>query len=94
MRIEGATHAVMCETDIEHLLASCLKEGHIIVIDTVRIHKEQKVCELMEASGWFQPCGYPVSAARSWFDFSGNYCSGTLLTEDVGSFEAHHMRTL
>jgi transposase len=51
MSIEGSAHARTCEIDVEHFLVSSLKEGQIVVMDTLRIHKGRKVRELSEACG-------------------------------------------
>jgi transposase len=51
MSIEGYTHAISCEIDVEHVFVLCLKEGQIIVIDTLSVYKGRNMRELSEACG-------------------------------------------
>jgi hypothetical protein len=51
MSSEGSAHARICERDVEHFLVSSLKEGQIVVMDTLHSHKGRNVRELSEACG-------------------------------------------
>jgi transposase len=48
---EGSAHAILFEIYSEHFLVPSLKEGQIVVMDTLSIHKGRKVRELIEACG-------------------------------------------
>jgi transposase len=51
MRSEGSAHARTGERDVEHVLIPSLKEGQIVGMDTLRIHKGRNMRELSEACG-------------------------------------------
>ena len=51
MSIEGATDGAAFETYVEHFLLPTLKEGQIVVMDNLQVHKSLKVRELIEGAG-------------------------------------------
>jgi transposase len=51
MSVEGATDGVAFQTYVEHFLAPTLKEGQIVVMDNLQVHKSKQVRELIEARG-------------------------------------------
>jgi transposase len=51
MSVEGATDGVAFETYIEHFLVPTLKDGQIVVMDNLQVHKSKKVRELIEEAG-------------------------------------------
>jgi transposase len=51
MIIEGAANAEIFEIYIEQILAPSLKEGQVVILDNLSIHKGQRVRELIEARG-------------------------------------------
>ncbi len=51
MSVEGATDAAAFETYIEHFLAPTLKEGQVVVMDNLQVHKSKRVRELIEDVG-------------------------------------------
>lgn len=48
MSFEGATDGVAFETYVEHFLAPTLKEGEIVVMDNLQVHKSSRVRDLIE----------------------------------------------
>jgi len=51
MSVEGATDAVAFETYVKHFLAPTLKEGQVVVMDNLQVHKSARVRELIEGAG-------------------------------------------
>jgi hypothetical protein len=52
MSIEGATDGAAFETYyVEHFLAPTLKEGQIVVMDNLQVHKSKRVRQLIEDAG-------------------------------------------
>jgi transposase len=51
MSVEGATDAVAFEAYVEHFLAPTLKEGQVMVMDNLQVHKSARVKELIEEAG-------------------------------------------
>ncbi len=51
MLIEGAANTEIFEIYVEQILVPSLKKGQIVLMDNLRIHKGQKVRELIEARG-------------------------------------------
>ena len=51
MSVEGATDAVAFEAYVEHFLAPTLKEGQVVVMDNLQVHKSARVKELIEEAG-------------------------------------------
>jgi transposase len=51
MIIEGAANAEIFEIYIEQILAPSLKEGQVVILDNLSIHKRQRVRKLIEARG-------------------------------------------
>jgi transposase len=51
MSVEGATDGAAFETYIEHFLLPTLKEGQIVVMDNLQVHKSLKVRKLIEGAG-------------------------------------------
>ena len=49
--VEGATDGAAFETYVEHFLAPTLKEGQIVVMDNLQVHKSARVRELIEGAG-------------------------------------------
>ena len=49
MSVEGATDGAAFETYVEHFLAPSLKEGQVVVMDNLQVHKSLRVKELIEA---------------------------------------------
>ncbi len=48
---EGAADGAAFETYVEHFLAPTLKEGQIVVMDNLQVHKSARVRELIEGAG-------------------------------------------
>ncbi len=48
---EGAADGAAFETYVEHFLAPTLKEGQIVVMDNLQVHKSAGVRELIEDAG-------------------------------------------
>jgi transposase len=62
MRSEGSVHVRTCKLYVEHVLVPCLKEGQIIGMEMLRIHKGRNVRERSEACGcqvFFLPASSP-----------------------------------
>jgi transposase len=60
--LDGAANGELFELYVEQFLAPSLKSGQIVIMDNLRIHKRQKVRELIEARGcqlWFLPAYSP-----------------------------------
>ncbi len=51
MSVEGATDGATFETYVEHFLAPTLREGQIVVMDNLQVHKGRRVKELIESAG-------------------------------------------
>lgn len=51
MSFEGATDALAFETYVEHFLAPSLKEGQIVVMDNLQVHKSSRARDLIERAG-------------------------------------------
>jgi transposase len=51
MTIEGATDALAFEAYVEHFLAPSLREGQVVVLDSLGAHRTEKVRELIERRG-------------------------------------------
>lgn len=51
MIIEGAANAVAFETYVEHLLVPSRRQGQVVVMDNLRVHKSARVRHLIEAVG-------------------------------------------
>ena len=51
MSVEGSTDAAAFETYIEHFLAPTLKDGQVMVMDNLQVHKSRRVKEIIEGAG-------------------------------------------
>jgi transposase len=51
MSVEGATDGAAFQTYVEHFLAPTLKNGQIVVMDNLQVHKSLRVRELIEDAG-------------------------------------------
>jgi transposase len=51
MSVEGATDGAAFETYVEHFLVPTLKEGQVVVMDNLQVHKSLMVRELIEDTG-------------------------------------------
>ncbi len=51
MSVEGATDAAAFETYVEHFLVPTLKDGQVVVMDNLQVHKSRRVKELIEGAG-------------------------------------------
>jgi transposase len=51
MSFEGATDGAAFETYVEHFLAPTLKEGEVVVMDNLQVHKSSRVRDLIERAG-------------------------------------------
>jgi transposase len=51
MSVEGATDGAAFETYIEHFLAPTLKDGQVVVMANLQVHKSQRVKEIIEGAG-------------------------------------------
>lgn len=51
MSVEGSTDGAAFETYVEHFLAPTLKDGQVVVMDNLQVHKSLRVKELIEARG-------------------------------------------
>ncbi len=51
MSFEGATDGAAFETYVEHFLVPILKEGQVVVMDNLQVHKSLRVRELIEGAG-------------------------------------------
>jgi transposase len=51
MNLEGATDGAAFEVYVEHFLVPTLKQGQIVVMDNLQVHKMKRVRELVEGAG-------------------------------------------
>ncbi len=51
MSVESATDAAAFETYVEHFLVPTLKDGQVVVMDNLQVHKSLRVKELIEEAG-------------------------------------------
>ena len=51
MSVEGPTDGAAFETYIEHFLLPTLKDGQVVVMDNLQVHKSKRVRELIEGRG-------------------------------------------
>ncbi len=51
MSFEGATDGAAFEAYVEHFLAPTLKEGEVVVMDNLQVHKSSRVRDLIERAG-------------------------------------------
>jgi transposase len=51
MSVEGATDGAAFETYVRHFLAPTLKEGQLVVMDNLQVHKSLRVKDLIEGAG-------------------------------------------
>ena len=51
MSVEGATDGAAFEAYVEHFLVPTLREGRIVVMDNLQVHKMKRVRELIEGAG-------------------------------------------
>ena len=51
MSVEGATDGAAFESYVKHFLAPTLKDGQVVVMDNLQVHKSARVKELIEATG-------------------------------------------
>lgn len=51
MSVEGATEAKAFETYVQYFLLPTLKEGQIVVMDNLQVHKSARVKEIIEGVG-------------------------------------------
>jgi transposase len=51
MSVEGATDGAAFETYVRHFLAPPLKEGQLVVMDNLQVHKSLRVKDLIEGAG-------------------------------------------
>jgi len=51
MSVEGATDGAAFETYVKHFLVPTLKEGQVVVMDNLQVHKSTKVRKLVESAG-------------------------------------------
>jgi transposase len=51
MSVEGATDGVAFEAYVKHFLVPTLKEGQVVVMDNLQVHKSTKVRKLVEDAG-------------------------------------------
>jgi transposase len=51
LRIEGAVNSEVFALYVQHLLAPCLRPGHLVLLDNVKFHYAPKAIELIEAAG-------------------------------------------
>ena len=51
MSVEGATDGAAFEAYVEHFLVPTLREGHVVVMDNLQVHKMKRVRELIEGAG-------------------------------------------
>ena len=49
--LEGAVDTLAFETYVEHVLAPSLKPGQVVVLDNLRVHKGERVCQAIEGRG-------------------------------------------
>jgi transposase len=51
MSVEGATDGAAFEAYVKHFLLPTLKEGQMIIMDNLQVHKSTKVRKLVESAG-------------------------------------------
>ena len=51
MSVEGATDGAAFEAYVKHFLVPTLKEGQVVVMDNLQVHKSKKVRKLIEGAG-------------------------------------------
>jgi transposase len=51
MSVEGATDGAAFETYVKHFLVPTLKEGQVVVMDNLQVHKSRRVEDLIEGAG-------------------------------------------
>ena len=51
MSVEGATDGAAFETYVKHFLVPTLKEGQVVVMDNLQVHKSTRVRSLIEGAG-------------------------------------------
>lgn len=51
MSVEGATDGAAFETYLKHFLLPTLKEGQVVVMDNLQVHKSTRVRKLIESVG-------------------------------------------
>jgi transposase len=51
MSVEGATDGAAFETYVGHFLVPTLKEGQVVVMDNLQVHKSTRVKHLIEGAG-------------------------------------------
>ena len=51
MNVEGATDGAAFEIYVEHFLAPTLKDGQVVVLDNLQVHKSTRVRKLIEEAG-------------------------------------------
>ena len=51
MSVEGATDGAAFEAYVKHFLLPTFKEGQMIIMDNLQVHKSTKVCKLVESAG-------------------------------------------
>jgi transposase len=51
MSVEGATDGAAFEAYVKHFLVPTLKEGQVVVMDNLQVHKSTKVRKLVEDAG-------------------------------------------
>lgn len=49
--VEGGLNGAVFETYLERMLVPTLGEGDVVVMDNLRLHKSEKVAELIESVG-------------------------------------------
>ena len=89
MSVEGATDGAAFEAYVKHFLLPNLKEGQVVVMDNLQVHKSKKVGKLIESVGasvLFLP---PYSP-----DFSPIEEAFSKIKAILGSIEARTQQTL
>jgi transposase len=51
MSVEGATDGAAFEAYVKHFLVPTLKEGQVVIMDNLQVHKSTKVRKLVESAG-------------------------------------------
>ncbi len=51
MSAEGATDGAAFETYVKHFLLPTLKEGQVVAMDNLQVHKSTRVRKLIESAG-------------------------------------------
>jgi transposase len=89
LRIEGAVNSEVFELYVQHLLAPCLRPGHIVLLDNVKFHYAPKAIELIEAAG--APVLYLPAYSPDFNPLEGWISQ---LTTALRAFKARTKRTL